>query len=412
MDIGVPEKSGMSTERLRRIDDVMRRYIDEGKIPGIQTLVYRRGQVVQWGCYGEVDLAEHRPTRPDTLYRIYSMTKPITCTAVMMLWEEGRLRPSDPVAAYIPAFKDLQVFAVPAENGSDRQPLTRPMLIHDLLTHTAGLAYGLDEATPVDTLYRRARLLRSDETLADKIQRLAQFPLLYQPGTNYSYSMAIDVLGYLVEVISGQTLDVFFQKRIFEPLGMVDTAFNLPPAKLERVARCYLADEQGRLIDLQSPPGSEGRAAIDKLNPGDEVQGPYIDKAQPFTFLSAGGGLTSTLPDYLRFARMLLNGGELDGVRILGRQTAAHMALNQLPEGLQVAPGVGMGYGLGVVTDPARAMLLASPGAFGWGGAAGTEFWVDRREDLLAIIMLQILPGAKYPVQLDFRTLVNQAVVD
>lgn len=387
---------GFSAQRMARLEAAMQRYVDQDKLPCIQTMVYRCDQLVQSGCYGVMDLETKRPLRPDALYRIFSMTKPITCTAVMALYEEGHFRLYDPVSAYIPEFKEMQVFSVPTEGGSDRVPAKRPITIHDLLTHTSGLAYGLDESTPVDIMYRRAKMLRTDELLADKIKRLAQMPLMSQPGERYAYSISIDVLGYLVEVISGKTLDVFLQERIFDPLGMVDTGFNVPPEKLERLVEGYLYKEDGSRVNFK-----------------DEViieDSGLFDKSQPLTFLMGGGGLVSSASDYLRFARMLLNNGELEGERILGPKTVEHMTLNQLPPGLMVGPGMGMGYGVGVTTDPAAAMTLVSPGTFGWGGAAGTECWIDPQENLVGLIMVQIMPGNLFPVQPDFRTLVLQAI--
>jgi len=413
MNIAAPTHgAGMSSSRLARLDGVMQRYIDQGRFPGVQTLVYRRGQVVQRACYGVKDLEARSPLAPDTIYRIFSMSKPVTCAAVMTLYEEGHFRLYDPIEAYIPAFKNTQVFSVPVEGGIDREQAHRPILIHDLLTHTAGLAYGLEESTPVDILYRRARILRTDETLAEKVKRLAELPLMFHPGTRYSYSIAIDVLGRLVEVVSGKSLDVYLKERIFDPLGMVDTGFMVPPEKLNRLAAGYILTEDGRFINFLDPDAKQRRPAADADGLGDVGEVAGSPGYQPKKFLSGGGGLVSTVDDYLRFARMLLQGGELEGQRILGRKTVAHMTLNQLPDGLVVDPGRGMGYGVGVTFDPAQSMALISPGSFGWGGAAGTDWWADPREDLIGILMVQTIPGWSSAIQADFRTLVLQAIED
>jgi CubicO group peptidase (beta-lactamase class C family) len=401
-------ESGLSSQRLKRIDPAMRLYTDSQKIAGIQTLLYRHGQIVHEGWYGWMDVSSSRPMQPDALFRIYSMTKPVTCTAVLVLWEQGFFRLTDPVSSYIPAFKDLRVYSTQTGAGLNLLPLARPLTIHDLLTHTSGLAYGLEPSTPVDILYQQQRMLRTDETLADKIYRLIKLPLLHQPGERFTYSIATDVLGYLVEVVSGKPFDIFLQEYIFEPLGMSDTDFYVPPQKIERLSAIYYAGPGGQLIDLRIPPESNLRS---QLNLPEYISGEWIFKERQPMFCSGGGGLVSTARDYLRFARMLLGKGEVDGERILGRKTVEFMLLNHLPEKMDT-PGIGLGYGLGILLDPARAMMMGSVGSFGGGGAAGTDFWVDPQENMIGILMIQLIPGSQYPIAQDFKTLACQAIID
>jgi CubicO group peptidase (beta-lactamase class C family) len=287
-------------------------------------------------------------------------------------------------------------------------PLERPVTIHDLLTHTSGLAYGLDPVTPVDILYQQQRMLRTDETLTEKINRLVKLPLLHQPGECFTYSIATDVLGFLVEVVSGKPFDNFMKENIFEPLRMPDTDFYVPAHKRDRLAAIYWAAPDGQLVDLRIPPGSALHA---QLNLPEYISGDWIFKDRRPLFPSGGGGLVSGAGDYLRFARMLLNRGQLDGERILGRKTVEFMLQNHLPNKLDT-PGIGLGYGLGILLDPARAMMMGSAGSFGGGGAAGTDFWVDPQEEMIGILMLQMIPGSQYPISQDFKTLACQTIID
>jgi CubicO group peptidase (beta-lactamase class C family) len=400
MDIIKPETVGFSSRRLSRVDDLIQRYIDAGELPGAQMLIARQGQVVYWRSFGLMDIEAGRATQEDTLYRIYSMTKPIVSAALLMLYEEGRFMLDEPVAAYIPEFKDVRVY-----NGSDEPlPLERPITIRHLLTHTAGLTYDFLKSSPVDDLYRDADLRNREVPLRDWIKKLAALPLVNQPGAAWRYSMATDVLGYLVEVLSGQPLDVFLRTRIFEPLGMVDTDFYAPPDKADRLAVLYGSGSGFWVI-------------------GPEHVGDFTVKPG---WLSGGGGLVGSAADYLRFCLMLRGGGALDGERLLGRRTVAYMASNHvsaelLPLKVSGDPMWGYGFGLGVqvLFDPVLAGRLASAGEYGWSGAAYTHFWIDPVEDVIAIKMAQIMhndpDGVAVPyrdMNNDLRTVVYQALVD
>lgn len=393
-----PEEMGFCSKRLARINTVMQRYVDEQKLAGFVTLVARHGQVVHFEKFGMAEIETAKPMAFDTIFRIYSMTKPITSTAVLMLLEEGQLRLADPVAKYIPAFKDVKVFD---NNGSEIRLVdpVRPVTIHDLLTHTAGLSYGWEPYNAIDALYGKIwEKLETDPqfTLQDWVEEIAKIPLAYQPGTRYRYSMATDVLGYLVQVVAGQPFETFLQERIFEPLGMVDTSFFVPEAKLSRFAATYGPGEQGGLTVIDAAQTSH------YTNPQKRASG--------------GGGLVSTTADYLRFAQMLLNKGELDGVRLLGRKSVELMTTNCLPAGVHLdndpSRGVGFGLGVSVLLDPGKIQQLGTIGNYGWGGAANTNFWVDPKEALIGIVMLQFMPPDTYPVVVDFRNLTYQALVD
>ena len=315
--IAKPEDLGFSGERLERINATMQRYVDEKKLAGVITLVARRGAVVHLGKCGMADIEAAKPMQLDTIFRIYSMTKPITSTAVLMLMEEGRLRLADPIAQYIPGFKDVKVLDNAPGSGVRQVSADRPITIRDLLTHTAGLSYGFDDVY-IDELYRKhiwgPKEANPDPTLADWIGELAKLPLASQPGTRFRYSVATDVLGYLVQVISGMPFEAFLKQRIFEPLGMVDTDFWVPPEKVERFAANYGPDPEAGLKVIDPPATSH--------------------YTRPSKAPSGGGGLVSTTGDYLRFAQMLLNKGEVDGVRLLGRKTVELMTANHLPDGV------------------------------------------------------------------------------
>jgi CubicO group peptidase (beta-lactamase class C family) len=400
MDTAKPEKVGFSSERLGRINAVMQKYVDEGKCAGILTMVARRGQIAHLDCFGMMDVEAGKPMQPDTIFRIFSMSKPVTSVAVMMLYEEGFFQLNTPVSEFIPGFEDTKVFVQETESGLELADMEREMTIHDLLTHTSGLSYGFHEDTPVDALYRDARQnLGGGATLEKMVETLSTLPLAFQPGQGWRYSFSTDVLGYVVQVICGQSFDVFLQQRIFEPLGMVDTGFYVPAAKIDRFAALYGGAGEGELELMEAP-----------------ATGRY---AKPPAFLSGGGGLVSTVHDYVRFAQMLLNGGELDSARLLGRKTVELMMMNHLPEALlpfTVNPGEppawGYGFGLGgkVMMDPARAGVLGSRGEYSWSGAASTGFWVDPREEVVGLIMTQLMPYQ--PLVNVLRVLVYQALAD
>lgn len=400
MNFAHPEEMGFSTQRLARLASRMKRYVDDGQIAGIVSLIARRGRVVHFEKVGMANSAANQPMQDDTIFRIYSMTKPITSTAVLMLLEEGRFRLSDPVADYLPQFKDARVLDQGGIDGANLIVPRRPMTIRHLLTHTAGLSYGFDENFYVDRHYVERVWNAMDEnpgmTLADWVGAMAKLPLAYHPGERYRYSVATDVLGYLVEVVSGQPFAQFLQQRIFEPLSMSDTFFTVPANKLKRFAANYGPDDNGGLKVIDEPSASHF--------------------AKETTRPSGGGGLLSTTGDYLRFAQMLLNQGELDGARLLGRKTVELMTTNHLPNGVFVdndpATGLGFGLGVSVLLDLGKSQTLASKGNYGWGGAANTNFWIDPQEELIGILMLQFMPSGTYPVIPDFRNLVYQALVD
>jgi len=400
MHIIQPEAVGLSAERLARIGPVMQRYVDQGKFAGVITLIARRGQVAHFEPVGRMDIAQGKSMRPDAIFRIYSMTKPITSVAAMMLLEEGAFRLYDPISAYIPYLKGMKVIARRTPDGMELEDAHREVNIHDLFTHTSGLSYGFDELDPLDKLYREQLWGKMEKNprvgLDDMVEALAGLPLSHQPGTAFRYSFSIDVLGKLVEVVSGKCFDQFLQERIFDPLGMLDTGFWVPPEKVERFALNYGPDEKhpGILKD------------IDPLKKSSYVK--------PVSFLSGGGGLVSTTEDYLRFCQMLLNGGELDGQRLLGPKTVDLMRRNHLPDGVYEDANKAYGFGLGgnVLVHVSRAPGMGSEGLWSWGGAANTKFWIDFKEQLIGILMLQYMPCNQYPIIDDFQNLVYQSLVD
>lgn len=395
MHVVTPEELGFSRQRLARITSKMQRYVTENKLAGISTLIARRGKVVHFEQVGMANLEAGQPMAADTIFRIYSMTKPITSVAVLMLLEESCFRLNDPVADYLPEFKDCRVL----DNTSLVKP-RRPMTIRNLLTHTAGLSYGFNEHDQLDQMYNqqvwRAVETNPNLTLAEWIGAIGRLPLAYHPGTAYRYSVATDVLGYLVQVVSGMPFADFLQERIFDPLGMVDTCFTVPPEKINRFAVNYGPQDGGGLKVVDTPQSSR-----------------YV---RPTQRPSGGGGLLSTSGDYLRFTQMLLNGGELDGVRLLGRKTVELMTTNHLPDGIFVdndsTTGLGFGLGVSVLLDLGKGQTLGSVGNYGWGGAANTNFWIDPQEEMIGLLMLQYMPSDTYPVSPDFRILAYQALVD
>jgi len=399
MDTATPEEVGFSASRLGRIGTWMQGYIDQNKLVGTIAMVARCGKVAYLERFGMMDLEAAKPMQFDTIFRIYSMTKPITTVAVMMLYEEGRFQLHDPVSRFIPQFADVKVFVGATEEDLELTELEREITIHDLLTHTAGLTYDSFEDSPVDAMYREADLDRLDRTAKEVVLEIVKLPLVHQPGTAWRYSMATDVLGYLIQVVSGMSLDVFFEEKIFKPLGMEDTDFYVPEEKLDRFAAMYGPAENGGVELLDAPATS-----------------PYT---RPTGFLSGGAGLVSTASDYMRFTQMLLNGGELDGTRLLGRKTAKLMTSNHLPDKLipiQMQPhtlhGCGFGLGFRVLVNVARAGRLGSEGEFGWGGYASTSFFVDPKEGLIGLLLTQLAPSRYYPIRDEFKVLVYQALVD
>jgi CubicO group peptidase (beta-lactamase class C family) len=393
-----PTVSGISAERIERIGPAVQQLLQEGKFPGVSVTVARAGRVAYQREFGFADLEKKAPIAKDTIYRIFSMSKPVTGVAVMMLVEEGRIVLDDPVSRYIPCFKNLQVFESEGPDGVKVQKADREVTLRDLLRHTAGFGYG-GTADPVARMYQAKNVTDPTGDLAQMVERACSLPLRYQPGTKWEYSIAMDILGRLVEVVSGQTLDVFFQKRIFDPLKMVDTGFFVPEAKASRFANCYSYTPEKGLVPVPRA------AAIDRYERGKT------------RMLSGGGGLVSTVSDYLRFATMLARGGELDGVRLLGPRTVALMSMNQLPDGVKPAwwggknGGNGYGFTMSVTTDVAASTGYGSVGDFGWDGAASTFFRVDPKEKLVVLVMTQRMP-TDLEIQVKVKSLVYQALLD
>jgi CubicO group peptidase (beta-lactamase class C family) len=409
-----PESAGMSTAALGRLENHLKqRYVDAGRFPGTQVLIYRRGKVVHSAVQGFADLERKVPVKDDTIFRIYSMTKPITTVAFMMLLEEGRVALDEPVHKYIPQWKNMGVFQAGTYPAFLTRPPTRPMQIVDLLRHTSGLTYGFQQRSNVDAAYRECKIGEVEKagTLQTMIEDLAKIPLEFSPGEAWNYSVATDVLGYLIGKISGMPFEQFLKERIFNPLGMKDTDFFVPKDKAHRFAACYSAGVQ---IGMTA-----GEASL-KLQ-DDPTTSLFLT---PPSFISGGGGLCSTAADYLTFCRALLNGGELGGVRLLGPKTLKLMTSNHLPGGRDLTElsrslfseatlaGVGFGLGFAVTMNPALTLLPGSPGEYYWGGAATTSFFIDPAEELITIFMTQVLPSSAYPLRRELRTLVYSAITD
>ena len=395
----------MSTPGLRNLSRLVQSYIDQGKLPGAISLVARRGKVVHFETRGTMDYERRRPMRSDTIFRFYSMTKPIASVGLMMLYEEARFQLEDPASKFIPELAGLKVFAGGSADAYQVRDATREMTVRDLLMHTSGLV-ARDTQSPVGELYRRAGFAGADSrfTLAEMIRRLREIPLEVDPGSQWIYGISTDLVGYLCEVLSGMPFDRYLEERILGPLGMVDTSFSVPPSKVDRLAANY-APQHGnprfRLVD-------------------DPLNSPY---AQPRTYFSGSGGLVSTAADYLRFCRMLANGGQLDGVRIIGPRTLRLMTINHLPGGKDLATvaqtagetareGVGFGLGFAVLLDEAVAQIIGTPGEFYWGGAASTAFFVNPVEDLIMVFLTQLRPSSTYPIRRELRATIYSAITD
>src|SRR5437660_5337330 len=412
-----PETAGMSSARLARLDEVMtRRYVDGGYLPGLLTYVYRKGHLVHTGISGQMDIERGKKMREDAIVRIYSMSKPITAVALMMLVEEGLIGLDDAVHSHIPAWQNLAVYSsgmpsllADAPPSFLTTPALRPMKVVDLATHTSGLTYGFMMRSAVDAAYRRAKVAdrQTPGGLQGMIDQLAQIPLDFSPGNAWNYSVSIDVLGYLVERLSGASFGEFLRTRLFEPLAMNDTAFHVPSDKTERFTSCYQPETAGGGLKLQD----DARESAYATPPGLE---------------SGGGGLVSTAHDYLRFCRMMLNGGTLDGVQILSPKTVALFSLNYLPDNKEIVDlsfpgmfsesdyaGVGFSLGCGVNVDVAKTRLPGSLGAYSWGGAAATAFWIDPKEEMTIVFMTQVIGSeARLTLRRDLRTLVYSAMTE
>lgn len=416
-----PEKVGLSSERLERITNQIQADVDSGKIPGAVAIVARKGEIVYARAFGKANMEKNTEMSVDKMFRIYSMTKPIVSAALMMLHEENKFKLNDPIEKYMPEFANMHVlvergsgnggpvFNLPEtdEEGNPvyrgiqidpssyyTVPAERSITVQDLLRHTAGFTYGFFGNTTVDKMYQRDGILTRDKDLADFTARLAKIPLQYQPGTTWHYSVSVDVQGRLIEVLSGMPLDKFLDERIFKPLGMNDTAFYASKEKLDRLAQLYAPKNGG---------------GIEPANP--MISRNFVNAPAMF---SGGGGLVSTAQDYMRFCQMMLNGGELDGKRLLSRKTIELMTMDHCGDIENYRPmsnGYGFGLGFAVAQDLAQAGQAGSEGEFNWGGAAGTRFWIDPKEELIGIYMVQILPHP-YSFGEEFKQLTYQAIAD
>jgi CubicO group peptidase (beta-lactamase class C family) len=399
-----PDAAGFSPERLKRLDAYMQALVDQGHLPGAITMVARHGKIVSYETFGKKAIGG-APMTKDTIFRIYSQTKPVTGVAMMILFEEGKWRLDDPVTKFVPELAHLQVYKGQNPDGSFiTEPAARAPTMREIMSHTGGFAYGLRTDQPVEKAYRDSGLLGS-KTQAEFLTTLVKLPLASQPGTEWRYSVSVDIQGLIVERLSGMSLAEFMKSRIFDPLKMSDTAFWVPPAKSDRLAALYIPDPKTRA-----------------LKPADNFM--VLDVTKPPAIASGGGGLVSTTADYARFAQMLLNGGQLDGARILAPGTIGLMASNHLTDVVMAAPdasfspakGAGFGLDVAVVTNPARDGTLQGEGTYSWGGAAGTWFWIDPKNDLFMLGMIHILAKEIDPalakISDDASTLVYQALVD
>lgn len=396
--------AGFAPERLARLDGWMQRQVEGGRLAGLNLLIWRRGAVAYQAAHGMANTAKDTPFDADTIVRIYSMTKPLTSVAIMMLYEEGHFQLDDPITRFLPAFRNMRVFTGGSRTLFTTEPAVRDITFRDLLTHTSGLTYGFMDATQVDAMYRDngVDFQTAETSLGEVVEKAASLPLLAQPGAAWNYSIATDVLGHLVAVISGQPFGDFLRERVLRPLGMIDTDFHVPAEKLARFAANYArgADGKPRLID--APERSR--------------------YASPPPLASGGGGLAGTAADYLRFCRFMLNKGELDGARLLGRKTVELMTSNHLRGDMadmgqarfseSTYVGIGFGLGFSVMLDPAKAQIVGSPGEYAWGGAASTAFWCDPAEELAVVLLTQLMPSSSYPIRRELRVLTYQAIMD
>jgi CubicO group peptidase (beta-lactamase class C family) len=401
-----PAEVGLDAERLRRIDRHFQRYVDDRRLPGFLVTVARHGRLAHVGVGGHRDVEAQLPVTTDTVWRLYSMTKPVTAVVALQLWEEGAFELKDPVARYIPSFAATKVWRSGSVTNPVLDPVTEPMQLWHLFSHTAGLTYGFLYAHPVDELYRRAGFEWGTPPvdLAELCDRLAALPLLFQPGVEWNYSMGLDVLGRVLEVITGQPLDEIVRERLLDPLGMTDTGWYATEAQQPRLAMLYGAN-----------PADRTRLRMEQAAAG---------ATHPPSAFLGGGGLVGTAGDYLRFAEMLRRGGGLDGVRILSPRTVRMMASNHLPGGADLTAfgrplfaettfdGVGFGLGVSVTIDPVTVKVPGNAGDFAWGGAASTAFWVDPVDDLVVQFFTQLLPSSTHPIRSQLKQLVYQAIVE
>lgn len=424
IEVVSPESVGLSSERLDRVRQWLGEQISGERLAGASVLIGRRGSVAFFETRGLADQAAAKSFEQDTIVRIYSMTKPVTTVAAMMLYEEGCFQLDDPVSVYLPEFASTEVWAGGDAALTDTVPVQTPMTIRHLMTHTSGLTYGFMQTNVVDAAYRKANMEfpggRGD--LAAQVRQLATIPLICQPGSQWNYSVSIDVLGRLVEIWSGVSLAEFFQTRLFDPLDMADAAFQVAPENAHRFAACYAPASGGDLSSIGRTPSAEEQARRGGLKLQDSAEDSSF--LSPASVYAGGGGLTASMRDYARFCQMLMNGGELDGARILSPKTIEFMRMNQLPENRDMAAmgqpvwsetsydGIGFGLGWAVVIDPVKAQIITSEGEHHWGGAASTFFWLDTEEDLFVIFLTQLMPSSTYPIRRELRQRVYQTIVD
>ena len=401
-----PGKSRLCPDRLQAVEALLDGYIRMRKFPGYACLISQYGKEVRYFQGGNMDVERNKPASRDTLFRIYSMTKPITSIAAMQLFEQGRFQLDDPVESYIPSWKNIKVFA---SGDAKRYKVVDPdrvMTIKDLMTHTSGLTYGFQHSHPVDEIYRNLRIddMTKSWTLADRIKLLAEIPLQFTPGSRWNYSVSTDVLGYLIEEIAQESLESYVDQNITGPLGMGDTGFKVEKKDRDRLAACYQYDASAQWFSLEDDP----------------VSSRYLQEPP---FHSGGGGLVSTIDDYNRFAHALLGKGEYNGVRIIGSRTVEFMTANHLPDNCDLAAmgqpffaetpfeGVGFGLGFSIMLDPIKSNTASTVGEFAWGGAASTYFWVDPAEKITVIFMTQLIPSNSYPIRRELKTAVYQALI-
>ncbi|WP_290652951.1 serine hydrolase domain-containing protein [Aquisalimonas sp.] len=418
-----PEQAGLSSERLGRISRWMRDHVERELLAGASVVINRGGETAWFDSTGSLDVETKTPVQADSIFRIYSMTKPVTSVAAMMLYEQGAFQLDEPIARFLPEFKNMQVLVSGSVDEHQCLPARSLITMRHLLTHTAGFTYDFFMASPVDALYNRHGISFASGRyeLAEMVERLAQLPLLFHPGTRWNYGVSTDVLGRIVEVISGKPLDQFFQEYIFHPLGMPDTAFAVDQQRLDRFSAMYTSSTR------MPPPrvGPEPTLLAPELTGGLKLFDPAAGGRfeAPVRMFSGGGGLTSTIPDYLRFCLMLRNGGELEGARLLGRKTVEFMRSNHLPgtmadmgeprfNNCHMGAGLGFGLGFAVVLNPARAESMGSEGEYFWTGMANTQFWIDPAEDLIVIQMAQLMPSTLVPMRRELRSLVYQSIID
>ncbi|TDF38684.1 class A beta-lactamase-related serine hydrolase [Alteromonadaceae bacterium M269] len=383
---------GMDTERLARIEQMVGKHVDNKTLVGASALVARNGEIVYVKTMGMRDRENNLPMEKDTIMRFYSMTKPMTTVAALILWEQGKFHMSDPIAKYIPQLTDLQVYVSGEGENMVTEPAKGPIRIIDLFLHTSGFSYGFTQS-PVDKLYQQFNVRGEGRNGEQAMAELAKLPLVHQPGTAWNYSVSTDVIGYLVEVLSGQSLGDFLEQNVFKPLKMKDTGFFVPQEKWDRLAKLYTANPaNGETVHMTQEPLGDF-----KSNP---------------VFQSGGGGITSTILDYYRFAQMLLNKGELEGVRILAPKTVEYMTSDHLPESVPYVPGEGYGLAISVTTEPRLLPVMASKGNYGWAGLASTYFRIDPVENLIMIGATQYIPPNGNPYRDDLRTAVYQALVE